>query len=352
MDRKKMRKGLLFIIIAAILIASIYNFFSFFTTGKQSISVNTSNTYYTGTDINATVSVKKSEYNGKLIDAKVKMELYDENMKKVKDVKAEQYIDKGEVADLYLKVPEDLETGNYSLKITSRSGLLKDSVFLSINIIKDVKANAIISLDKGIYKPGDEINFRALLLSKRENTPVENEVSIYIYEGNENKVYSNKTKTSEYGIVSGSFKLADEVNSGTYTISVVTESQEVSKNFTVNPYITPKFEATISTDKDNYLVGETAQITVSGKYFFGEPVKNAEVEGTIDGKKVVGFTDEAGKFVTTYKFDESKKINMDFNVTDTSNYMIETSKSVTAGTDLFEIEFISEYGFIADGLDN
>ena len=43
---------------------------------------------------------------------------------------------------------------------------------------------------------------------------------------------------------------------------------------------------------------------------------------------------------------------MDFNVTDTSNYMIETSKSVTAGTDLFEIEFISEYGFIADGLDN
>lgn len=351
MNKKKIRKSLLFIIIAAILIASVYNVFSFFTTGKQIISVNTSNTYYSGSDINATVSVKKVKDN-KQIDAKVKMELYDEEEKKVKDVETECYIDKGESADLYLNIPEDLETGNYTLKITSKSWLLKDTAEIAINIVKDIKSNVVISLDKGIYKPGDEINFRALILSKRENTPVENEVSIYIYDGNENKVYSNKTKTSEYGIVSGSFKLADEVNSGTYTISVVTESQEISKNFTVNPYITPKFEASITTDKENYLVGETANVTVSGKYFFGEPVKNAEVEGTIDGKNVVGFTDENGNFVTSYKIEEAKKIGMEFNVTDTSNYMIETAKTVTAGTDLFEIELISEYGFIADGLDN
>ena len=351
MNKKKIRKFLLFIIIAAILILSVYNVFSFFTTGKQVISVNTSNIYYSGSDINATVSVKKVK-NDKQIDSKIKMELYNENKKKVKNVETESYIDKGKFADLYLNIPEDLETGNYTLKITSKSGLLKDEADIAINIIKDVKSNAIISLDKGIYKPGDEINFRALLLSKRENTPVENEVSIYIYDGNENKVYSNKTKTSEYGIVSGSFKLADEVNSGTYTISLVTESQEVSKNFTVNPYITPKFEANITTDKENYLVGENATVTVSGKYFFGEPVKNAEVEGTINGKSVVGFTDENGNFVTSYKIEEAKKISMEFSVIDTSNYMIETAKTVTAGTDLFEIELISEYGFIADGLDN
>lgn len=351
MNKKKIRKSLFFVVVAVILIAAVCNVFSFFTTGKQRISVSTNNTYYTGGDINATVSVKKVE-NDKQIDAKVTMELYDEDKKKVKDVKTECYIDKGEYADLYLNIPKDLETGNYTLKITSKSGLLKDSVDIAINIIKDVKSNAIISLDKGIYKPGDEINFRALILSKRENTPVENEVSIYIYDGNENKVYSNKTKTSEYGIVSGSFKLADEVNSGIYTLSVVTESQEISKNFTVNPYITPKFEVNIVTDKETYLVGETAQITVSGKYFFGEPVKNAEVEGKIDGKDVVGFTDENGDFKTTYKVNDAKKIGMEFNMTDNSNYMIETSKTVTAGTDLFEIEFISEYGFIADGVDN
>ena len=152
--------------------------------------------------------------------------------------------------------------------------------------------------------------------------------------------------------MSGNFKLADEVNSGTYTISVITESQEISKNFTVNPYIVPKFEASVVTDKDTYLIGETAEITVNGKYFFGEPVKGAEVKGTIDEREVVGFTDEEGNFKTSYKLNDSKKINMSFSVTDSSNYMIETSKTVAVGTDVFEIEILPEYSYIADGVDN
>lgn len=351
MSRKKLFKTLFFIMVAAILVASVYNIFSFFTTGKQAITVKTSSTYYSGTDISATIDVKKVKSN-KDLNAKIVAELFDKDEKKVKDVETSGRIENGEEIDLLLNLPEDLETGKYILKVTSKSGILKDTAELDINIIKDTKSNVVISLDKGIYKPGDEINFRALLLSKKENTPVENDVSIYIYDGNDNKVYSNKTKTSEYGIVSGSFKLADEVNSGTYKLSIVTESQEVTKNFTVNPYVTPKFEATVTTDKENYLVGETAEITISGKYFFGEPVKGAEVKGTIDDKEIVGLTDEDGNFKTTYKLEESKKINMEFDMIDSSNYMIETSKTITVGTDIFEVEVLPEYSFIADGVDN
>ena len=82
MNKKKIRKSLFFVVVAVILIAAVCNVFSFFTTGKQRISVSTNNTYYTGGDINATVSVKKVE-NDKQIDAKVTMELYDEDKKKV-----------------------------------------------------------------------------------------------------------------------------------------------------------------------------------------------------------------------------------------------------------------------------
>ena len=351
MGRKKLFKILYFAIVTVILVLSVYNFFAYFTKGKQAITIKTSSSYYSGSDISATVSVRKVK-NNKDLEAKIVAELFDQNDKKVKDVHADGKVENGEELDILLNLPDDLETGKYTLKVTSKSGLYKDTADVNINIVKDIKSNMVISLDKGIYKPGDEINFRALLLSKKENTPVENDVSIYIYDGNENKVYSNTTKTSEYGIVSGSFKLADEVNSGTYKLSVVTESQEVTKNFIVNPYITPKFEATVTTDKETYLVGETAEITVNSKYFFGEPVKGAEIKGIIDEKEVVGLTDEEGKFKTTYKLDESKKINMEFTVTDTSNYMIETSKTIAVGTDLFEIEILPEYSFIADGVNN
>ena len=61
MSRKRLFKIIHFVIIAAILIASIYNFSAFFTKGKQAITVKTSSTYYSGSDISATVNVKKAD---------------------------------------------------------------------------------------------------------------------------------------------------------------------------------------------------------------------------------------------------------------------------------------------------
>ena len=193
MTRKKLLKGLFFAIVAVLLVASIYNIFSYFTTGKQAITVKTSNKYYSGSEISATVNVKRVK-NNKDLNAKIIAELLDEEEKKIKDVKETGKIKSGEELDLLLNLPEELETGKYTLKVTSKAGLLKDTCDIPISIIKDVKSNIIISLDKGIYKPGDEVNFRAMVLSKKENTPVENDVSICIYDGNQNKVYSNKTK--------------------------------------------------------------------------------------------------------------------------------------------------------------
>ena len=35
-------------------------------------------------------------------------------------------------------------------------------------------------MDKGIYKPGDEVKFRALVTSNIDNAPVQNDASISI----------------------------------------------------------------------------------------------------------------------------------------------------------------------------
>ena len=51
---------------------------------------------------------------------------------------------------------------------------------------KDFEKYVKLSLDKGIYKPGDEINYRVLLTTKSQDVPVEKETEISIYDGNEN----------------------------------------------------------------------------------------------------------------------------------------------------------------------
>lgn len=351
MTKKKVGKIILYIIITILVVFSCYYFWSFFAKGKQKITVKTSTSYYSGSEINATVSVENSK-TYRSMESKITATLYDDDNKKIKDVSAKCEIEKGEDGEISLSLPSNLKTGKYTLKIKSKSGFYVDTAEIPITIASDIKSNVVISLDKGIYKPGDEINFRALVLSKKENKPISQNIKISIYDGNDNRVYLNETISSEYGIVSGKFKLADEVNSGTYKLKIETENQSVSKEFTVNPYITPNFEVSVSTDKENYIVGETAKITVTGKYFFGEPVKNAEIKGTINEKDVVGITDENGNFVFEYKFKEPSKVVAEFSVTDSSNYLVQETKTFFCGTDSYEIEVIPEYSEIAKGVDN
>lgn len=224
---------------------------------------------------------------------------------------------------------------------------------IPINITKGNNSETVISLDKGIYKPGDEINYRALIVSKNENTPVEScDTVVNIFDGNDNKVYSENAKTSEFGIISGKFKLSDTVNSGTYKLVVSTLNKSVTKEFIVNPYVTPKFEVSVTTDKDIYMVGEKANITVSAKYFFGEPVANANIKGTIDGEEFEGITNESGSFTKEIDVEKNGTHTINLSVEDSSNYYIEANKSFAGATNIFEIEVLPEYNNLIRGTNN
>lgn len=351
MKKGKVLKIIFLILMTVLILFGFYNVLSYFLKGNLKISVNASNTYYSGENIDVLVNLKNIKTD-KSVDGKVKLELYDSNNKKVKKAKVTKKVKANDNECISLNLADDLETENYYLKITARSGLYKESLKENIAIKKNSENKTVISLDKGIYKPGDEINYRALVVSSKNYSPQKEKVSVYIYDGNENKVYSEETETSDYGIISGKFKLGDEVNSGTYKIVIDNSNQMFSKEFTVNPYITPKFEANVTTDKDYYIVGETAQVTINAKYFFGESVSNANIKGKIKDTDVVGITNDEGNFVTSYEVKESGKIALNFEITDTSNYAVEANKSITAGTDRFEIEVLPEFGDIVRKVDN
>lgn len=351
MKNKKVVKTIVFVILILLFVYGLYNLFCIFTKEKLRIDVKSCTSCSSGSDFNALVKVCKTD-NSKPVGSKLKLKLYNSDGKKVKDLGTKIDIKKGEQKNVSLKLPDELQNGNYELEITANSGFLNNSIKIPINITENSKTNAIISLDKGIYKPGDQVNYRALLVSNSDYVPEKQEVTVSIYDGNSNRVYIQTAETSEYGIISGTFNLGDEINSGNYTIKVNNKSQEFTKSFIVNPYITPKFEAAIVTDKENYLVGETAQITISGKYFFGEPVAEASVKGKINDKEIVGITNAEGNFVTNYQITQKGKQNLNFEIIDKSNYAVETSKTLTCGTNIFEIEILPEYGDIIENVNN
>ena len=147
--------------------------------------------------------------------------------------------------------------------------------------------------------------------------------------------------------------MADEVNSGTYTLEVNTDGgMKEKKTFIVNPYVTPQFEVNISKDKDVYLKNDVAKITINAKYFFGENVVYADIKGDIDGEEFQGYTDELGNFVKEVPLKEAKQYTLKAQVVDKSNYLVEAETSFTAGTDIYDVEFYPEFGMITKGVDN
>ena len=342
--KKKVAKIVGLIIFIILVILAICNIYSSIVSGKQDIIISTSSKAYTDSNLYVSIIAQK---NGLDLDTKSNVKLLNSDKKEMKDVKVTY-----DESNAILGIPK-IEPGKYYIeaKVSSEAG--HDTVKKEIYISDGNSENITISLDKGIYKPGDIVNFRALITDKENDIPKNEDVQISIYDGNNNKVYNENVKSSDYGIISGKFTLANEVNSGLYKLIIKTSAQETTKQFKVNPYITPKYELKVSYNKNNYLVGDTAKVKIDAKYFFGEPVQNASIQVFIDGNKYKTLsTNNEGIAEFDYKNNTAKSYSLKLEAVDNSNYFVEETSSFIAGTDLFEIEILPEYGSLVGGRKN
>lgn len=347
--KKKVMRFLL-IIVAILAIFCISNIMLAIRRGNQKVTITTSKSYYSDSKLSGGISVYDTKNNQ--VTGTAKLELLDSNGKKVKGTNTKIELNDNETTNFEFDVPK-LDEGIYYVKVTANTSKGKDIVKQAINITNKNAANVTTTLDKGIYKPGDTVNFRTLITSKTTDEPIKQDINISIYDGNSNRVYNENIETSEFGIASGKFQIADEVNSGTYKLAVTLENKEYATSFIVNPYKIPKFEIKLLTDKERYIAGENAKITVDSNYFFGEPVKNAKVKIYVDDEEAItGLTNEQGKYEYDILNLEAKKYNVKVELTDESNYVVEESKVLVVGTDLFEIELLPESGKLVNNLNN
>lgn len=342
--KKKIVKSVILGVFIIVTFLAVFNTYKWIVCGKQYIKISTSKKAYINSDLYVSITAQDQGID---LETKTKIKLLNSNGKKVKDANVSY-----EGSNAKISIPE-IEPGNYFIeaKVSSKAG--KDTIQKEIYIIDENQENITITLDKGIYKPGDIVNFRALLTNKENNNPIIKDVNVSIYDGNDNRVYNESVKTSEYGILSGSFTLANEVNSGIYKIIIKTNTNETTKSFKVNPYITPKYEVKIDFDKQNYLVGDTATINLNAKYFFGEPVSEAKYTVYINDKSYQTITaDDQGNASVNYKIEDAKAYSVKVETTDSSNYFVEETNSFVAGTDIFEVELLPEYGSLVTGRNN
>ena len=145
---------------------------------------------------------------------------------------------------------------------------------------------AYVYTDRPIYKPGHTIRFKAVLRlddDVRYSLPKEGApVRVRVLDPRENEVHIFDLQTNTFGTLNGEFSVAEGAGLGEYTIRAEVGAENARMlvgqvHFKVEDYRKPEFQVTVSTEKDRYIQGEQIKADIDTRYFFGEPVPNAQI---------------------------------------------------------------------------
>ncbi len=204
-----------------------------------------------------------------------------------------QTTDAGEVVVSFI-VPDGIEQGSHEIIIEGDGKTMEGKV----RVRED--AAVFIETDKPIYKPGQTIQGRILVVNNNLY-PLQRDVVIEIRDAKGIKIFKKSVKTNILGVAAFDLPLANELNFGTWKITAkIEDSQsEEALDIRVEKYVLPKFRIDLDMPKEWFLVDEGIRGVVDARYFFGKPV---EGRVNIDAYRYVGQWDK----YTTFEVDISE----------------------------------------------
>lgn len=187
---------------------------------------------------------------------------------------------------MYAKLTDFENNDNSSVRLFGYADdevLLCDPYFY-FNQIQNEYLTAYIYTQQPVYRPAQEVNFKAIFRNKVGNEFLnvpEQKFSITVKSSKDKEVYSGEAVTNEFGTLSGSFYLDEDADLGYYSIILKKDEQSYYGSFSVEEYKKPEYKVNVNTDKKQYSRGDKLTVTVTADYYFGSPVKNADVQVSI-----------------------------------------------------------------------
>lgn len=171
----------------------------------------------------------------------------------------------------------DWPEGDYQLVVVAEPNGRQEALSQPVKLKRSWKV--MLSSDKPVYQPGQEIHLRSLSLLQPALKPVAgHEATFSITDPKGNVIFKRKDVTSSHGIAAADCPLASEITEGPYTIACKVGDTESKLTVEVKKYVLPKFGLQVKGLKDFYKPGDKVSGTVQANYFAGQlPVKEADV---------------------------------------------------------------------------
>lgn len=224
-------------------------------------------------------TTKKSLNGGKAI-------LY--NLEKQKKIIGTANLDSDAVASLPLSKDTDLaivQNGeDFSLVPLNAQYLNAGWYWLSFDENRIAKRYLLFT-DRPIYKPGDTVNFKAIIRDDddaRYSMP-NGSVNVEVSQGWDSKIYLLKTtlNINSNGFIASSFTIPKNAKTGDYEINLSSNSSDNDLGgtiyFKVENYRKPEYTLNAKTSQFDIIRGDSINIDLDGQYYSGQPLANTDI---------------------------------------------------------------------------
>ena len=144
----------------------------------------------------------------------------------------------------------------------------------------------ILYTDRPLYRPGQKVYFKGIVRTDDDGhygIPAWEHIQVVVHDSQGNNLYEDRLPLNDFGSFFGELTLGDEAALGNYYIEAMTEEPSfyVGESFQVAEYRKPEFLVDVVTDRDSYIQGDTVAVNVEASYFFGGPLRDAEVRWSL-----------------------------------------------------------------------
>lgn len=256
---------------------------------------------------------------------------------------------------------DTLYTGNTSLGNVYKKEEEKEDI--------EWKARSFVFMDRSIYRPGQTIYFKGILLQQKdgESAVVPNVYCNVTIESPDTDLKTFRLKTNEFGAFSESFKLPKNAETGEYIIIIeedddyeedehpfwdfIDDFEEKEHHFQVEEYKRPRFELVLDEFKDHVKFNDSIRIKGTAKALLGSYVSDATVNYTVkrrtyisyEQRKKYGYYDRTNElFSSSTKTDNRGKFIIPFMAIENDSIDRNDIKSYTYTLDIDVIDINGE----------
>lgn len=153
---------------------------------------------------------------------------------------------------------------------------------------------AHIYTDRPLYRPGETVHYKVVLRRDEDREyqlpPAEPPFDLVLLDPRGEELERVSLRLNEFGSFVGQFEIPEGAPIGDYTLLLLDREAPVTQfgpayrydigsgQFRVAEFRKPEFELTLDPLRELYVAGETIEVDLAARYFFGGPVSDASVE--------------------------------------------------------------------------